>query len=247
MSDLIWKDIEGFEGHFKINSNLEVYRVGKNGLIPKKISKDNCYEFDIKGVGSRKYKTNILFLNHFPEIYIERKIKQLEEETNTIWKRVKGYENTYLINEYGLIYKLDFNRFSRGSIKENGYMRITLSKDNVKKEYYTHRLVAFSFLTKIDGKDFVNHKDGNKENNHYSNLEWVTVQENNLHKYRVLKQEQNNCIPVKITDIKTGKVRYYTNIMKAEIDIIGKDTTGFRYCLEHKTLYKKRYKIEYDK
>lgn len=245
MNNLIWKDIKGFEGYFKINSDLEVYRIDKNGvLIPKKTTSDNCYEFHIKDVGRRKYRANILFLEYFPEIYIERKIQELEKETNCKWKRVKDYENLYLISEKALLYKLDFNGFSTGSLKPNGYIRVTLMKNGEKKHLHLHRIMALTFLEKVDGKDFVNHKDGNKENNCIDNLEWVTKSENNIHKYRVLGHKQSNRIPIKVTDTLNGNIHLYDNVIKAEVDLIGKETTGFRYCLKNGTLYKNRYKIE---
>lgn len=49
------------------------------------------------------------------------------------------------------------------------------------KTYSVHRLVAAAFIPKIDGKDHVNHIDGNRSNNHVSNLEWVSNQENVNH------------------------------------------------------------------
>lgn len=87
------------------------------------------------------------------------------------------------------------------SISESGYLR----NDNTKRilktrmikgyHYYnlydskygyqilaSHRLVAFHFLPLAErGKIQVNHKDGNKLNNHFSNLEWVTPKENSEH------------------------------------------------------------------
>lgn len=46
-----------------------------------------------------------------------------------------------------------------------------------------HSLVAKAFLNKLPHHQCVNHKDGNKENNHVDNLEWVTTQENIKHAY----------------------------------------------------------------
>jgi hypothetical protein len=44
-----------------------------------------------------------------------------------------------------------------------------------------HRIMGFTFLDKPDGKTEINHKDFNKANNHISNLEWCTKQENMAH------------------------------------------------------------------
>lgn len=49
------------------------------------------------------------------------------------------------------------------------------------KKLSIHRAVAQAFIINKDNKPFVNHKDLNKENNHVSNLEWVTHSENCLH------------------------------------------------------------------
>jgi hypothetical protein len=64
---------------------------------------------------------------------------------------------------------------------KGGYGSALLSKDSNKKEYSGHRLVAAAFLIQPKGKDQVNHKDGNKQNNNWWNLEWVTQEENNAH------------------------------------------------------------------
>ena len=70
-----------------------------------------------------------------------------------------------------------------------GYIRVNLYNNGKKKRYFIHRLVAEAFLPKKQGKDFVNHKDGNKQNNHLDNLEWCNRSENQLHSYYVLKNK----------------------------------------------------------
>lgn len=70
----------------------------------------------------------------------------------------------------------------------NGLIRVPYENGSVYPEqwiidnsYRAHRLVALSFLEKPDGKDIVNHIDGNKSNCRLSNLEWVTAAENSRH------------------------------------------------------------------
>lgn len=47
--------------------------------------------------------------------------------------------------------------------------------------FFAHRLVALTFLERIDGKDYVNHIDGDKNSPILNNLEWCTLKENSLH------------------------------------------------------------------
>ena len=58
-------------------------------------------------------------------------------------------------------------------------MQVCLTNKNT---YSIHRLVALTFIENEENKPEVNHIDGNKLNNHISNLEWCTTQENLEHK-----------------------------------------------------------------
>jgi hypothetical protein len=51
------------------------------------------------------------------------------------------------------------------------------------KGFTVHRLVALTFLDNPNDLPFVNHKDGNKLNNHVDNLEWCTRYENEQHAF----------------------------------------------------------------
>ncbi len=64
---------------------------------------------------------------------------------------------------------------------QNGYCLVNLTKDRSSKTKYVHRLVAEAFLDNPNNLPQVNHIDGNKDNNHFSNLEWCTALHNNQH------------------------------------------------------------------
>lgn len=99
------------------------------------------------------------------------------------WKNINGYEGRYLISNMGKVAS-----FLRGDVKliktgftKYGYEKVTLHNETKRKTFLIHRLVALQFIPLIEDKNYVNHKDGNKKNNTLSNLEWVTVSENNIH------------------------------------------------------------------
>lgn len=105
-----------------------------------------------------------------------------------IWKKIEGFED-YEVSTGGIVVS---NKYSKIRIlkKElsNGYLRVSLSKENKVKRFLVHRLVALSFLKNEDNKECVNHKDGNKLNNSLWNLEWSTYSENEKHSYDYLNK-----------------------------------------------------------
>jgi len=65
----------------------------------------------------------------------------------------------------------------RKQFDRRGYRRVIIER----KYLAVHRLVAAAFLETDDSRPHVNHRDGDKANNHVSNLEWVTRSENLSH------------------------------------------------------------------
>lgn len=112
-----------------------------------------------------------------------------------LWKWVKGYEGLYMVSDKGNIFGAprvaNQGRMMKKLRSKKGYERICLCKQNKKRTYQVHRLVAEAFCKKKPGATEVNHKDGNKTNNVASNLEWVTRSENIKHAYKVLGKKPN--------------------------------------------------------
>lgn len=100
-----------------------------------------------------------------------------------IWKQIINTD--YEVSECGMVRNSKTGYVRKQSIGgTSDYKLVSFrDKDGNKKNNLVHRLVAVAFLDKPNGKDFVNHKDGNKLNNHFTNLEWCTQSENNQHAY----------------------------------------------------------------
>lgn len=99
------------------------------------------------------------------------------------WVYIKNYTN-YKISTYGRILNTVTNKYRKISINSHGYLSLILCQNNIEKTYLHHRLMAEAFIPNIYNKPFVNHIDGNKQNNNLDNLEWVTESENSIHAYK---------------------------------------------------------------
>jgi len=69
----------------------------------------------------------------------------------------------------------------KGSLDKDGYKTIRMVVSNRKVHAKLHRLIGKAFLQRIGGKNVINHKNGDKQNNSCLNLEWVTSEENLHH------------------------------------------------------------------
>ena len=105
--------------------------------------------------------------------------------TDIQWKNSKEkwayVEDTkYLISTYGTV-RGPSSKILKFRKTKNGYLYFSLYHKGVTYTRKPHRMVATHFIENLQCKPEVNHKDGNKENNHVDNLEWVTSSENKKH------------------------------------------------------------------
>lgn len=152
-------------------------------------------------IKSAENECNTTIMSSKNEInYNSLDINDLENEE---WRDVPKFEGLYEVSNYGRIKGLNCNWQSKpkinilkGGIITCGYRQVLLYKNKGRKAYLVHRLVGAAFISNPNSLPAINHKDGNKLNNHVSNLEWITNSRNRFHAFEIglCKQEtgENN-------------------------------------------------------
>jgi len=118
-------------------------------------------------------------------------------------------DGIYEIDSNGMIWRLKKYGIScerkRAETENGGYFQVHLRKDGNHLSAQSHRVVWTYFHEKIPDGVTINHIDGNKLNNHPSNLELATYSEQVAHANKVLGikvgfQKGNNRIQPSLTD-----------------------------------------------
>lgn len=143
------------------------------------------------------------------------------------WKPVKNYEKLYLISDQGRVKTLRgiTPRFLTLSLEKKGYLKVRFFINKKIISSKVHILVAKHFLSNYDDTKQINHKDGNKTNNFYKNLECVTNRENCSH-YNINRKTKSKYIGVdwSISNnkwrsrIRINKKRFHLGYFNDEID-----------------------------
>lgn len=89
--------------------------------------------------------------------------------------------SSYEVYSDGRVYSLQKSRFLPLFDNSKGYLGCNLYDGSKAKRYYIHRLVAEMFIPNTESLPDINHKDGNKSNNDWCNLEWMSRLDNMRH------------------------------------------------------------------
>lgn len=105
--------------------------------------------------------------------------------TKEEWRDIPGYDGLYQVSSLGRVKHLAVKatpgsgRYAKTetirkqNFMKNGYLVVDLYKDNIRKTWLVHRLVALTFIPNPDDLPYVNHIDSNRANCALSNLESV--------------------------------------------------------------------------
>jgi len=103
---------------------------------------------------------------------------------------IPGWEGIYSASSIGRIYSVERmdsaerkcgGKFLSTAENKSGRLFVVLCRNSYCKPFEVHRLVAMAFFPMIEGKDHVNHKNGDHQDNSPENLEWCTRKENDEH------------------------------------------------------------------
>ena len=102
------------------------------------------------------------------------------------WVYINGVKTHYKVSNHGNVISTDYLGTGKSQLlkkhkRDDGYLGITIYINNIPNPRSIHRLVADAFIPNPENLPYVNHKDGNKENNNVNNLEWITSKGNSNH------------------------------------------------------------------
>lgn len=101
----------------------------------------------------------------------------MEKPIDCTWKPVPAFDN-YEVSDTGLIWSKRANRLLKCAQRPDGYIQVRLYSPEKVIWCAVHRVVAEAFIPKVEGKPYIDHIDGTRNNNRAANLRWCTRIEN---------------------------------------------------------------------
>ena len=170
------------------------------------------------------------------------------------WKNIPSYEGVYQASSKGRIKGVEGRithsvrcgerrwkeRILKQKVTFDGNHRVSLWKEKKEATWLVHRLVALSFIPMIEGKGYINHKDGDRYNNSVKNLEWCNHLENNNHAFdNDLIKTGNKVI---LENLETGELLKFRSMTKASV-FLGKNYNHIMNMIKRKETIEGKFEI----
>lgn len=112
-----------------------------------------------------------------------------------IWKTIPEFEN-YEVSNKGNVRNNNFHNTGKCKLiaqtpDSRGYLKVSLFKNNKRKCFFVHRLVAQAFIPNPNNLETVNHKDEIKTHNYVENLEWMSDLDNKRYGTGIARRAKN--------------------------------------------------------
>lgn len=149
-------------------------------------------------------------------------------KSNEIWKDIPKFEGLYQASNLGRIRSIKTGYILIPQ-KRGNYLKVSLYKNGIKKQLSIHRLVAETFLDKKDFKSmpdedrnlidlkelYINHKNENKYDNQFDNLEWCTAKYNSYYSDCIKKCSRAKEKPINQYDLNGNFIKRWNSINEA--------------------------------
>lgn len=160
---------------------------------------------------------------------------EYNESNEDIWK---PYRNScYLISQTGKIKNKKTNKMLKGTIDQYGYIAFNL-KNTINKFTLLHRAVWECFGGNLIDGLVINHKDGNKLNNHINNLEQISPKQNIQHMLQEI--HPNLSTQIYQYDKKGNLINIYPSINECGRQL-NEDSRHIAACVNNKQLFYKNW------
>lgn len=162
--------------------------------------------------------------------------KRYKEKDVEIFLTIRDFPD-YKISNFGRVFSKKSNTFITGKPNTNGYYQVRLSNNEGYKDVLIHRLVAEYFVPNLVMGTQINHKDQNKSNNRWSNLEYCDPKDNINHGTRTIRAtesyKRNRNFIICQYDLDGNLIAEYNKLKDAALAVGGR-TDSIRWALDGK-------------
>lgn len=158
-----------------------------------------------------------------------------------VWKTVvyQGKEfPRFEVSNCGQFRNVETGNILKQWINHKGYCQLcaSLGDKGKKKTFKIHKAVAETFIPNPENKPIPNHKDGDKTNNHVSNLIWATNGENVKHAYDTGLNVPHKCEDHHNSKLTNEQVKYIRSIYIPNDREFGGRALAKKFGLHHSTI-----------